>query len=117
MIKEMENFKNLVKLSATIKDAAADGKITVLEIIKIAFAAFPAVKEIKGLKDEMKLASKDDVLAIFGAEAGIAAQIISHITGIYSHASQLVGLCQTIEVPAKKKAAKIETGKEQINEN
>ena len=32
MTSKMENFKNLVKLSATVKDAAADGKITVFEI-------------------------------------------------------------------------------------
>ena len=112
---KMEKFKNLVKLSATVKDAAADGKITVLEMIKIAFAAFPAVKELAALKAEMRLASKDDIAKIFGAEAGIAGQLIAHISGIYSHAAQLVALCQTIEVP-KKKAEKKETVKAPENE-
>lgn len=116
MTNKMEKFRNLVKLAGTVREAAADGKITVLEMIRIALAAFPAVKELAALKSEMRLASPEVIAEIFGKEAGIAGQLIAHISGIYSHAAGLVALCQTIEVPKKKKAEKAETAKTPENE-
>ena len=110
-----KRLKNLARLAQTVQEAAADGKITVFEIVKIVIELVRTVKDVQSLQNDLKTATPEELAATFGKDAGLAPQLVATVTGLYTYGSKLAGLLgQLTEKPIK--AEKSETKKSKAHE-